>query len=426
MDIFSLKALYRFLLVTTLVAVAAVLSYFYLPERQLSLLPSKVDEYHLFFDAQDGGATNAQWLDENTFQFSCINNGAATNLPYCGISVKIKPPSSQSDFTGFDHIQLSLNYQGANERLRIKMHSYLPPTIASSRREVLKGLDVSFAVQDVNQPIVLNNQIWHQGDEGSFGTKGENLEMDIVLDLVPPFAVGEHILQLQQIVLDGPWISASKWYLAVALCWLLSNLLFFVAFLRKQEKRIRNDSNRLSRLTNYSTNLQQESQHYKLLSSHDPLTNTLNRNGFAEEVMQLFPQGRLKLNTSLIVIDLDNFKAINDKYGHDTGDIVLRESAANMVKNIRVGDRLVRWGGEEFILFCVDTSAQQAQLIAEKIRTSIEKMSINYQQHSIAVTVSLGVGVSSHLEEFDQLFQRTDKALYQAKNMGRNCVVFAE
>jgi len=126
------------------------------------------------------------------------------------------------------------------------------------------------------------------------------------------------------------------------------------------------------------------------------------------------------------MIDIDHFKRINDTFGHDAGDAVLREIASVIQKNIRGTDKLVRWGGEEFMLFCKETGAQQTLLVAEKIRSAIETMEIQYHKNMIPVTASLGAGATHDNEDFDALFLRCDQALYKAKRLGRNCVVLDE
>ena len=129
---------------------------------------------------------------------------------------------------------------------------------------------------------------------------------------------------------------------------------------------------------------------------------------------------------AILFIDIDHFKRINDSYGHDAGDVVLRETAKIIHNNTRAADRFVRWGGEEFVLYCENTNPQQALLIAEKIRLSIESANILYNSAAIPITTSVGIGVALASEDFDHLFKRTDQALYKAKNMGRNCIVLSD
>lgn len=414
----SLVPLYRTLIISTLLALAAVLAYFALPERKLRVLPAFGNESHLFFDGQKGRPTMAEWINQQAFHFKCVASVSAIETPYCGLSINFHKLDNGADYSSYRHIELKIRYQGNNHRLRLKMHSFKPAHSDGDTQEILQGLEVSILATEVSNLLIIDNHGWGNFSHGS--------TLDVGIDLVPPIAPGEHELQLEHIEIHGKLLKAEFWYLGVALVWLSSNLIFITRHLMQQEKRIRNDSQRLSTLALYSNDLQQESQHYKLLSNTDPLTGALNRNGFATEMSQRTPDGKLEANTALVIIDLDHFKKINDTLGHDAGDTVLRETAQSIHKNTRATDRFIRWGGEEFILFCENTNAQQALLLAEKIRVSLESLNIFYRNAGIPVTASLGVAVANHKEDFGKLFQRADQALYQAKNLGRNCIVLSE
>lgn len=418
----SLIPLYRLLVTSTLLALIAVLAYFVLPERRERVLPEQAEKYHLFFDGQQGGHTIAQWVDEKQFSFKCLSIVGGADAPYCGLSITIGKTALDSDYSKYQRMELKINYQGNNQRLRLKMHNFNPANSKGDNRETLKGLDVSFTQKETLAPIVLRDFAWITSESSQFNDN----TLDVVIDLVPPIATGEHAIQLEYADLYGQLLPAGTWYLGVAIFWLSSNLLFITRHLMLQERRIRNDSRRLSTLVHFSDDLQQESQRYKLLSNTDPLTSALNRNGFAHEISLRAPNQILGRNTSIMVIDLDNFKRINDNYGHEIGDAVLREAAQAIHKNTRAGDLFVRWGGEEFILFCETTNAQHALLIAEKIRATVEAMTIQHDEKRISVTLSIGIGVVESPEHFESLFRRADQALYRAKHLGRNCVVLSE
>lgn len=425
----SLIPLYRMLIISTLVALVAILAYFVLPERKLRILPDLAKESHIFFDGQNGGQTMAGWVDRGRYHFFCRAGSESISTPYCGLSINFHSPDTKG-YVGYEYMEMKIQYQGNNERLRLKMHNF-KPSAPGDTRESLQGLEVSFLATDTRELLKINN---YGALASNFATEtrskkpsGENFNtIDIGIDLVPPIITGDHQIQLDYIDIYGKMFPADSWYLGVAILWLTSNLIFITRHMMMQEKRIRNDSQRLTTLAHYSDDLQQESQRYKLLSSTDPLTGALNRNGFATEMSQRAPKGKLPLNTMLMIIDLDHFKRVNDTHGHDAGDAVLRETAQIIHKNTRATDRFIRWGGEEFLLFCENTNEQQALLIAEKIRAAIEAMSIRYHDEHIIVTVSIGLGVAASQEDFDNLFQRTDNALYRAKNLGRNCIVLSD
>lgn len=157
----------------------------------------------------------------------------------------------------------------------------------------------------------------------------------------------------------------------------------------------------------------------------DALTGLGNRtaldNGLRRE-LQLAE--RHKHDLSLMVVDLDNFKAINDQHGHSFGDRVLRRIAETLQSVSRDSDMSYRYGGEEFVVLLNNTDSHGAQAIAERLHRAIGKL--NWQE-GLAVTVSIGISTrhSSEGEHVDGLFDRADRALYQAKSRGRNCTVVA-
>ncbi|PJT37822.1 PleD family two-component system response regulator [Ochrobactrum sp. 23A/997/2015] len=129
---------------------------------------------------------------------------------------------------------------------------------------------------------------------------------------------------------------------------------------------------------------------------------------------------------SVIMLDFDHFKRINDQFGHDAGDDVLREFAARLRKNIRGMDLLCRYGGEEFVVVLPDSDVEAARAVAERIRTAVSEapFSVANGKHKVNLTVSMGIaGLRLIGDSAEALFSRTDAALYQAKKGGRNRIV---
>lgn len=156
------------------------------------------------------------------------------------------------------------------------------------------------------------------------------------------------------------------------------------------------------------------------LSVRDHLTNVLNRRSFAEiSDMETARSKRHGGPLSLIIFDFDNFKCINDRFGHSAGDAVLIHSAELTQQNIRKTDTLFRWGGEEFIILSPETTLEDAAALADKLRLLIEAFVF---PGGVKVTASFGVAQFAPGESIEDTVQRADKALYQAKGAGRNCV----
>lgn len=128
---------------------------------------------------------------------------------------------------------------------------------------------------------------------------------------------------------------------------------------------------------------------------------------------------------SVILLDVDHFKRVNDTYGHDTGDEVLKWMAANLQLSARVEDTVSRWGGEEFLILLPSTALEEAVEVAERMRVHIESTSFAFKDVTLKVTFSAGVSCSKEHPDVDELCKVADQALYIAKRT-RNRVVSQE
>lgn len=158
----------------------------------------------------------------------------------------------------------------------------------------------------------------------------------------------------------------------------------------------------------------------------DPLTGTGNRNSMQATLERdIAIAHRHNHALSVLMIDIDYFKRINDIYGHNMGDMVLIKVAQTLEKQLRNTDSLFRYGGEEFLVALPNTASTEAALVAERLRESLESLLISNEQGVINVTASLGCATLNTDESLSSLLQRSDKALYAAKHNGRNQVQYA-
>ncbi len=162
------------------------------------------------------------------------------------------------------------------------------------------------------------------------------------------------------------------------------------------------------------------------LAQKDPLTGICNRAALDEMLKRELSHAQRKdTSLSLLVLDIDHFKKINDRYGHIIGDCALK-SVANMVGACkRDGDLLFRYGGEEFVVLMRDTDLGGAHLLAERIRQYIAENSFDCSGATLKITASIGVSELKQNDEPTDMFSRADKALYRAKKNGRNQVCIA-
>jgi len=126
------------------------------------------------------------------------------------------------------------------------------------------------------------------------------------------------------------------------------------------------------------------------------------------------------------MIDIDFFKAVNDTYGHQTGDKILCELAKILVKNVRDTDKVVRYGGEEFAIILPHTDHEGASVVGERLRSYIDKAEFVYKGDNIPLTISIGISCIRKDDDINGVFERADNALRLAKQAGRNRVVIDE
>ncbi len=161
----------------------------------------------------------------------------------------------------------------------------------------------------------------------------------------------------------------------------------------------------------------------------DGLTKTYNRQYFEERIASEFSYAyRHFIPLSVVMMDLDHFKNVNDTYGHPVGDVVLRTVANVVTRIIRTEDTLCRYGGEEFVLLARNTDAPSIQILAERIRTAVEQQVVPVSSGLIKVTLSLGTSTleNRNVSKHQELVAAADEALYHAKRMGRNRTVQAQ
>ncbi len=195
-----------------------------------------------------------------------------------------------------------------------------------------------------------------------------------------------------------------------------------------KEKQFSNEEkNMLKTIANYSFLMVQSAKLYakvKNLSITDQLTQLYNHGFIIKRLEEEFKQAeRYGRELSIIMADIDFFKKVNDTYGHQTGDYVLRKISQLMLDSVREIDIVGRYGGEEFLIILPETNKKNAAIIAERIRKKVEEYDFSRYLTSFTVTISMGIAeYKKELKTTEELIKRGDQALYKAKENGRNRV----
>lgn len=159
----------------------------------------------------------------------------------------------------------------------------------------------------------------------------------------------------------------------------------------------------------------------------DTLTGVASRRSVMQTLKETLDQSRHHAEcTGLILLDLDHFKAINDRHGHRTGDEILQVSAARIRSSLRSIDTVGRYGGEEFLIILPAAGKASSKSIAERVRRSLSADPINASGVPVRVTASQGIAISNGSEDTQTVIERADSALYAAKRAGRDCIVSAD
>jgi diguanylate cyclase (GGDEF)-like protein len=160
-------------------------------------------------------------------------------------------------------------------------------------------------------------------------------------------------------------------------------------------------------------------------ATQDPLTGIYNKKFFLDNLAKEFSFSKRTIsNLNLIIFDIDHFKKINDTYGHQAGDYVLKTISDTLKKQVRREDLFSRYGGEEFVLILKGKNEEHALMFAERIRKLIKDANFNYENKSIQITISMGISTynGTNFENIEELIKSADDYLYKAKQKGRNRV----
>jgi diguanylate cyclase (GGDEF)-like protein len=420
----------KLLLLAFFLTFAAIVAKSFLPQKTLSLIPGDATKtpYYLSEQTDTDGKKTIYWLNYEQPHYHC-NYTTSTTSP-CAITFPLSQSRTQGmNLQQFSSMKIDIKYQGPAKTIRIAMRNFDPRFSTEMDYNSDKFIFINLRVSDLNTPITVAMNELKVADwwVSQFNLPREHAHLDfsniisMTIDIEDNLRGTEHDIHINKIELVGDWISTENWYLSILLAWLGFGTVFAVIRLIKLQRTEEQQRVKISDLVVTNSQLRTETDKFRKLSTVDALTNAFNRHGIEQIIESL----EIRLNpTSIIMLDIDHFKRINDRRGHDTGDRVLQKISDIILKSTRSTDKLGRWGGEEFILICPNTSVGMALALAEKLRIVIFD-TVFEPENPITVTASFGVAAVLANEPFANAFKRADEALYKAKSIGRNCVMVA-
>jgi diguanylate cyclase (GGDEF)-like protein len=407
-----------------------------LPQKKLDLINNP--DFTIFIESTEDkrGKNLGFWVDEKQHIWACDVPEDLDRSVYqtCSLNIVLTTdPSKGVDLSRFSTLTIDMKYEGTNDSFRISTRNFDSEYSTVEDTNSTKYHSIIAYTSDLNP--VLNIQMeefrpadwWLQQFKIPRKDAGRDLSNAITfaIDIGNLPMSGFYRLQVNQISFWGDYVSRDNWYLLILSPWLIGILFYAINQMRLLRLQTQADRQQIYQLSQQNSSLKKLSDEFRRLSTIDPLTQCFNRFGIHQIISHLLeqPAGNQPL-FSLIMVDIDYFKRINDNRGHDSGDRVLQTIGSIIHDRIREQDFAGRWGGEEFIVVLPHTNQEFALAIAEKLRILIFDQ-IFEPDRPLNVTASFGVGQHETGEDFATTFKRVDTALYSAKQQGRNCCVMA-
>lgn len=406
--------------------------------RQLGMNTSlKVDgaggfPVDVFDDREMGGASVATLRDVDHASVMTCHLKLGYAWPYCNFSITLGTAPKGINLSRFDSVTLDIAAHGpVPVPVVVYLRNYNTAYFRRGQSDTLKAntLEYTPAGGDAAFTTPLSNvhvaTWWIQQYHVPARNAGPDLRNVVAIDIATGtnLGPGTYTIGVRSIVFYGKWLNEVELLTLLVALWFATAMLYLIGVLWQALRAAHAASTGKRELERANAQLVREQQALKVVASHDPLTRLYNRDGFASRVDAMVAEvGARHGRLSLVFMDVDHFKDVNDQHGHDTGDECLRLLARLVRRHIRDEDVLCRWGGEEFVLACSSTSLEVAASSAERLRGILE--AADWPQ-DIRLTCSFGVAQMLPGESLGAVLKRADNALYAAKRAGRNCVRIA-
>ena len=384
-------------------------------------------------DTSQGGSTKSRIeFDSKSLTLSCKIEQTA-RWPFCEVAIDLAEGIKGVDLSQYHSVGLDIDYHSPlrDERIRVYLRNYDPAysdpedPVSSKFNAIEYSPGIGNGLQIIPMSAFQVLSWWIADYKVPISQSGPQFDNVTVIEIATGSNVkpSKYQIELNKLVFYGEWISESALLRINIMLWVCSAIVFLGLERWRLRCNLREIEQRATQLRTANKSLYQKNLIFEELAYKDALTGTRNRNAvdcWLHDVLEYARENNQPF--SVIYLDIDHFKSINDSFGHQKGDEVLKEFAHILNQRIRKTDVFVRWGGEEFIIFCPGTALAGARELSELLRTIVQ----NYPwSDDLAITCSIGVAELRTDESFEALVERADTALYKAKRLGRNQVQIA-
>ncbi|WP_367613474.1 GGDEF domain-containing protein [Vibrio sp. RE86] len=383
--------------------------------------------------SQGGGSTTTLSVINDTVVLECnLQKTADYGWPYCGISITLGESNTKGINLGKYHtIRLNIDFDQLDNEAAPSTRFYLRnfnraySRVDNEYTQKYNGLEYTPGVDNgVIEIPIANLQVmtwWLADNEISIAHSAPEFTNTTMLELATGSGhnSGRYVMTINSIEFVGHYISGEDLMLGLLVFWVSLALIYSVVEIRRSHQLILQSHFRQNHLKKLNRSLKEQNVHFAELANRDALTGAMNRHSIRDWLDTNYDgSSRGNKQLSVLYLDIDHFKHVNDEYGHAMGDDILREFTMVILSSLSPSERLVRWGGEEFVVFCPGLTLEDATELAETICRKVEA---HIWVHGDPLTTSIGVA-SLRDERSNEMLTRADEALYLAKRNGRNRV----
>jgi diguanylate cyclase (GGDEF)-like protein len=423
-----MKPVLRFLVLLA-VTLAALLWNEFGMERHLRLAAGGVQAVSTVDDSSSGGKSSSTLRREgDDLVMDCdIRPGYA--WPYCNLIFELGKPPQGVDLSGYDSVSVEAALDGPEKtkQLRLFLLNFNPAYSKVAQSETAKVQE--FVYDPAARPKLharlaqFGVSSWwsneHPLDAEHSGPEFGNV-VAVQVATGGNVQPGHHVLRLRRMEFAGKVVSPATFRLGVIAAWAALALVVALLHALALRRDLAATRHGKAALESLNRQLQEDAQHLSHVARRDPLTGVLNRHGLRDELARAVERGDEHFfPVSIVFVDIDHFKRINDEHGHAVGDRVITQIADVISGAVQRDDLCARWGGEEFLLIFPGTKVADARAIAERLRRALHQSD---WPAGLRVTGSFGVAQAGAGEDLVEGIRRADEAMYAAKSQGRDRV----